>query len=674
MAEPNRFARFLTESEGSAQTEPPAAENRFARFAAEEAAPTTRASLERPERRGYGFFGLPEEAFSPTAFARGAVGGTAGLVGGAMELAPGAVGRAGAAVSRFGQEQTEKAMQQQPASGFVGSLAPAAIPLGSVLQAPTRLGQALRGAGVGFGFGAATPTGEEEFEERIPKKALGAGLGVLLGGSLPLVFGRRPPAPPTTSQEAQRIGSEAIARGEQQAQEAIKQARSAAEPRFRAQRAEQREAERTLSEAARTLEMAPTGARVGELVLNSIEQNVGSLREARKTVADQMYAQADRAMAEKFAAGDLWQNSPSGRAFLEKLQSRISLRGGTTQASTAEERLIANELLPNLRGRALPDRPASQVITPSGQPARAAESGRVAPAEPNVLRETLRKLRDAANGLPEEGYQAIGQQRAGQLANELAESLSLWEGALSRADKAYRDMSEALLPLLTRRGQAAMRPERFDVSEIAGDPAKLPALFFQSPQGVAQLKALTGNNTQAVDRLASLYTASQLRGKTPEQARRWIESNRDWLNPAVLPQPFSIAQNMVQTLERASQTAQASQRSARGTVERFTGAAREQRATQEETRKTIQSAMDTLDVADPTKLPQAWGRVRAELESTNLIPAAQLDQLGREIQRAATAASRAERRAYINDKLMKLTLPAGIYGAYQAYQRSGDSR
>lgn len=137
--------------------------------------------FERPEPEP----AAPRRTGRTEPFFRGAVGGTAGLLGGAMELAPGAVGRAGAAVSRFGQEQVQRAQEQSPVLGTAGSLAPALVPVGRALQAPSLGGRMLRGAGVGAAFGAATPTGQEEYGERLTEKALPAALGTALGGTVP---------------------------------------------------------------------------------------------------------------------------------------------------------------------------------------------------------------------------------------------------------------------------------------------------------------------------------------------------------------------------------------------------------------------------------------------------------------------------------------------------------
>lgn len=565
-------------------------------------------------------------------------------------------------------------------TGMGLQLFPYTRPAGMLLQKLAPSLGAVRGrtAALGAAGGAAGGTAEEAATRAglSPEASRAIGTGTEFAvGTLPIgglaARATRPPAPfpaRPTEVQAREIGGEAIAEAERRAAQTTAQAREAAVPRFRAQRQEQRAAEQTVRQEEQALSLAPTEARVGDMMLETIDRNIGGLRDARKAVADQMYEAADAAMTAKYRAGDFWQNSPSGREFLRKLENRISARGGTTEVTTEEENLIRNALLPNLRGRMLPDQPPSALLGPTGEPARGAVTARYAPSEPNVLRETLRKLRDASRGLPEEGYKAIGQARAGTLADELAESLAKWEGSLAQADARYREMSEVLRPILTRRGRATMAPERFSAEELAIDPASLPRMFFSSPQSVQQLRALTGNNTTAIDRLASLHVATNLRNKTPAQARKWLQDNEDWLNPQVLPEPYRIAEGIVTRLEGATAQAESARRSARGTVERFVGTAREQRKAAETARKTIDEAVRTLDVADPAKLPQAWGQIRGKLESSGVIASADLDRLGAEIQRAALAERRRERREIIIRAITKYA-PRGalLLGAYQGY-------
>jgi len=164
--------------------------------AAAPAAPTERPGVFEQIRTGFGRgvrMGLDNAGSTPggtviPSFAQGAVSGGAGLVGGALELAPGAVGRAGAAISRFAQEQGQEAQEREPVAAFAGQLAPAAVPVGGALRAATLGGRVVRGAGVGGAFGAASPTGQEEYADRITDKINPTLLGAALGGAFPIAL------------------------------------------------------------------------------------------------------------------------------------------------------------------------------------------------------------------------------------------------------------------------------------------------------------------------------------------------------------------------------------------------------------------------------------------------------------------------------------------------------
>ena len=173
-----------------------------------------------------------------------------------------------------------------------------------------------------------------------------------------------------------------------------------------------------------------------------------------------------------------------------------------------------------------------------------------------MIREALRKLRDAANGHPEEGYPAIAQQRAGELAKELAQALSEWDPLLSKADAKYQEMSELFEPARTALGSKALRGEKFNAEQPAMDPSKVPDLFFKTPQTVRQLVALSGGDTKAVENEAANYAFRQLSGylkeqKDPAAARKWLQNNSEWLNPETLPNAYNRVLKQVKQLEDA---------------------------------------------------------------------------------------------------------------------------
>jgi hypothetical protein len=347
-----------------------------------------------------------------------------------------------------------------------------------------------------------------------------------------------------------------------------------------------------------------------------------------------MYREADDAMRQRFDAGDLWQNSPDGRRFIAELRSRLDT-SSTTQATTAERASI-ERLLNNLEG-VTTSTPASTVLNAAGQPVAAAGT-RVSPSTPNVLRETLRELRDASSGPPQQGFSAIDQQRFGKLADELAAAIEPWEPKLAQADARYRELMELLQPAQTGRGRGVTAGERFDYTAPAIDPARLPNMFFTSPQGVRQLTDLVGGDTAFVNNLANQYVARQLANKTPEQARAWLNSNQtlNWLNPRTLPEPAAQANRIVSGLEQATQRgAQAaeSQQANLGFFRERVKNVREGVATAREARQTAETAARATEETARRGLEQLETPIRELSENYRRggVPARELPNRMRQI-------------------------------------------
>lgn len=197
-----------------------------------------------------------------------------------------------------------------------------------------------------------------------------------------------------------------------------------------------------LAKAAKGLTAGTRAAKLGgEIASGDIGKSVlaapRAAAAARRAAADTAYAQADTAMAAKQAATP-WQEHPSGRAFLDGLEDRIKTIGETKE--TAGTRADLQKIHDDLLGGTDP-------------------SGGTAYSQPTVIREVLRKLRDRAAGVPETGFDAIAQQRAGDLADDLAKSVSDWEPSLAKADDKYRELSEKLYPKGVEPGKFAQEFE-----------------------------------------------------------------------------------------------------------------------------------------------------------------------------------------------------------------------
>ncbi len=110
-----------------------------------------------------------------------------GMATGAGELVPGEFGRKAAAGSRQLESIVAEAERRSPGTKTASMLASMAVPFGLggkfISSAATPLQAIGRAGAVGAGYGAISPTGEEEYLGRAKEKALPVALGTVLGAT-----------------------------------------------------------------------------------------------------------------------------------------------------------------------------------------------------------------------------------------------------------------------------------------------------------------------------------------------------------------------------------------------------------------------------------------------------------------------------------------------------------
>jgi len=110
-----------------------------------------------------------------------------GMATGAGELVPGEFGRKAAAGSRQLERIVAEAERRSPGTKTASMLASMAVPFGLggkfISSAATPLQAIGRAGAVGAGYGAISPTGEEEYLGRAKEKALPVALGTVLGAT-----------------------------------------------------------------------------------------------------------------------------------------------------------------------------------------------------------------------------------------------------------------------------------------------------------------------------------------------------------------------------------------------------------------------------------------------------------------------------------------------------------
>lgn len=161
--------------------------------------------------------------------------------------------------------------------------------------------------------------------------------------------------------------------------------------------------------------------------------------------------------------------------------------------------------------------------------------------------ENLRRfLRDRAYGLPAEGFDAIGQQQAGRLADAVEKIQREFSPKIGKFLEQYKADSKPLNDFKTKLGQAIVGTEEFDMGRFATDPATLGDKFFKSETSVKDLINLMGGNVQQVEQIARAYLADKLRTGSAKDVEKMLTSSRDWIGqfPALQQQLSSVAQQM----------------------------------------------------------------------------------------------------------------------------------
>ena len=159
------------------------------------------------------------------------------------------------------------------------------------------------------------------------------------------------------------------------------------------------------------------------------------------------------------------------------------------------------------------------------------------------LENLRRELGNAANGVPAEGYAALGQQQAGRL-KALVENVMkeftggtfdpktrmVTGGAFEKYLRDYQKASEPINRFSTDFGNKILGRQRIERGEFKTDPMNVPKAIFSSPKTVKDFIELTGGNAVNVEGFARNYVSQRLLGKNSKQIETFIKENQGWLS------------------------------------------------------------------------------------------------------------------------------------------------
>jgi len=346
---------------------------------------------------------------------------------------------------------------------------------------------------------------------------------------------------PVIRRNAQQQADAVMQQGQRQAEQILSQASErAARLREVASRTRQRGEERLTQARGQfgTIGEPVNVADIGSELRGLVDTRLQSLRSARQQAADTNMSDAFAQAEAREKSGSRIKQTQAFNAGLEQIND--ILRNPDTKMS--------NVNLPQIRDQL--NRVKSAITGRT-----VAEDGSVIDREVSFrsLEYLRRFLGDRAAGLPAEGFDAIGQQQAGQLKAIVENIQREFVPGFGKALDQYRIDSEPISQFKSRFGKALTGREDFDFSRFTTFAADLPSQIFKNRDTVNEAIALAGGNEAAVEKLARSFVADQLQSKGGKDIQNFIFANRGWLER--FPQLRQDLQGYASTLGTAESVA-----------------------------------------------------------------------------------------------------------------------
>ena len=264
-----------------------------------------------------------------------------------------------------------------------------------------------------------------------------------------------------------------------------------------------------------------TKTKIGENLRTMVDNFVSSIKEVRKTKADAEFPAAFKTAAAREAAGESFVNSPGMKAVKKAIDDRLK---------TTTDRTLANNL-EKLRDALFVGRTETSMTPTVGvRPTAmfpAEKTTKVVAAPTFKSAEDIRRfLGDAASGVTAEGYEAIGQNLARDLYGQLSEAMKSFSPEFGSYLQRYKDLSSQIESAGTKLGKALIGVEKDAPGYYAVDASKVADRAFSSPESISTLIDAMGGNKQPVMAMAERYFANEIAGKTTEQARKFLTSDK----------------------------------------------------------------------------------------------------------------------------------------------------
>ncbi len=275
---------------------------------------------------------------------------------------------------------------------------------------------------------------------------------------------------------------------------------------------------RTVEEAGRFKPIAQTTQEIGDEIRGATTRVLDNLKARREANAQTLKQDAFGTAFQREAAGETIQSTKAYDDALQEIDAMI--KNPVTGLTNVPVDEIVNQLR---KVRGFLDR---TIVNEAGEVVSRA------PASFEGLETARRFLNDRAFGLPAEGYDAIGQQMAGQLAKRIEAIMKEFSPGVEKFLNQYRKDSEPLRVFQTKvgktlTGEQLPTPGTNFFNYAAKD---LPGAVFKSRENYDALVGALGNNRQLAESQAKRYFAAQLESKgSAKEVENFIRQNRAML-------------------------------------------------------------------------------------------------------------------------------------------------
>ena len=428
--------------------------------------------------------------------AGGLIGGMGGYIAGeyAQQKAGGAVPQKVKEATGFTPEQREREKGDYPVASILGSVATAVPSLTRMGMSAADLAKSLLGR---------KTTAQQE---ALAAQALEAGKA----GRTELSAAQQEQQRVAKLAEAKALEQKTLAA--QQQEQAIKAGQKAEAKGGRSLR--ELVGVRTLPEAGGYKPIPTTPEKIGEFIRTQADNFLGAIKSQRSKAADVNFTKATIGSKQKEARGEFVDTQP-----LLKEMDELIAKGGTSDYLNSIQKL-RNDIAATKGFEGL-----------------------------EVIR---RRLGDAAYGLPEEGYKAIGQKFSQKMYDDLAGQMRDFDKSFSKYLDDYKRLSEPIRVYGTKIGKSLTQTEDAAGRYIAKTPEKVAEEVFSNPQNFERFVEAVGGNAEIATAAARRFFAGKLEtAKTTDAVEKILRDNRELFRK---PEMFGVKQDVEKYLASLRQS------------------------------------------------------------------------------------------------------------------------